>query len=150
MMAKKFLAAAIIALGFGGTAIAQDVLPSSATMREMAGIIYGQYGRIAKGEAPFDAAKVAALYATLTQAAAKAGDSFPATIKGKTSVNSRYAASPKVWDMPNEFNAEVAKLNKTIQDNKGNIATEAGFKTANAAINAACNSCHDTFRLRTN
>lgn len=150
MVARKFFIAAILLSGFGGIAVAQDVLPSTANMREMGGVVYREYGRLAKGEVPFDAAKVAALYATLTEAAAKSGDSFPATIKGKTSANSRYAASPKVWDMPNEFKAEIAKLNKALADNKGNIGTEAGFKTANTAINAACNSCHETFRLRTN
>ena len=150
MKGIKYIFAAACLFGFSGLAMAQEVLPSTATMRESGGGVYQDSRRIAKGDVAYDAAKVAALYATLVAAAAKAETSFPVTSKGKTSEKSRYASSPKVWDMPNEFKAEVAKLNKVLQDNKGNIGTEAGFKSAIAAINSSCDSCHDTFRLRTN
>lgn len=150
MKGKKLSLALFAALGMTGVALAQDVLPSSANMRELGTVVYREFGRIAKGETPFDAAKVSALYDQLAAAAAKTGASFPESIKGKTSPNSRYASLPKVWENAAEFKAAVDKLNATIAENKGKIGTEAGFKEANAAIGNACNACHDNFRQRVN
>ena len=50
--------------------------------------------------------------------------------------------------MPREFNAEIAKMIKAIEDNRGKVTSLEGLKAAYPAVNAACNSCHETFRLR--
>jgi len=140
------LAGAVVAVT---TAQAQsDVLPSTVVMRDMGQAFYRDLNNMVKGEAPFDKAKAEEAYAKLTAAAAKISTSFPDTIQGKTSANTRFSSSPKVWEDKAGFGAASAKLTKEISDNRGKIDTLDGLKATYPAINNACGGCHEVFRLR--
>lgn len=100
-------------------------------------------GAMVKGDLPYDAAKAAVIFKSYTDGAAKFGSMFPAgTENGDTK------ATPAVWSDRAGFDAAVSKFKADIAANIGTIGTEAGFKTAMAAVADNCRTCHQTFRQR--
>lgn len=95
---------------------------------------------IAKGEKPFDAAKVKAASEILSGNMEKALTHFPAgSNKGDTE------ALPKIWQTPDDFKAQGAKL---ITDSKAltTVASAADLGKALGVIGKDCKSCHDSYR----
>jgi cytochrome c556 len=117
-------------------------------MRQMANPMYRDLNGMVKGEMPFDEAKATQAINQLSEAGAKISTAFPESSKGKTSPETRYSASPKVWTDKADFDARAARLVKAIGDNKDKIKTLDGLKAAYPAINDACNACHQDYRLR--
>ncbi|WP_341988872.1 cytochrome c [Azorhizobium sp. AG788] len=100
-------------------------------------------GAMVKGEAPYDAAKAAAIFKTYADGAAKYGALFPA---GSDAGDTK--AAPAIWSDRAGFDAALAKFKADIAANVGAIGTEAGFKTAMAAVGDNCRTCHQTYKLR--
>ena len=148
MIIRTVLAATAVAIGLSSAVAQSDLLPSTKLMREQGQHLYRGLNLMAKGEVPYDQAKTDELFAKLIETASKIPAAFPESSKGKTPPDARYSASPKVWDNKAEFNARAAKLAKELQDNRAKAITLDGLKAAYTAVNAACNSCHDDFRLR--
>jgi cytochrome c556 len=148
MLTRFVVALAGVAVAVTAVHAQSDVLPSTAVMRDMGQAFYRDLNNMVKGEAPYDQAKAAEAYAKLTAAAAKISASFPESSKGKTSANTRFSASPKVWEDKAAFDAAAAKLTKEIADNRGKVGTLDGLKAAYPAVSNACNACHEGFRLR--
>jgi cytochrome c556 len=142
------LAAAAVAVGLTSAMGQADLLPSTKLMRDQGQALYRTLNSMVKGEAPFDAAKADEAFAKLIADANMISEAFPESSKGKSSPNSRYSASPKVWSNQAEFNEHAAKLKKVLQDNRAKAKTLDGLKEAYPAVNGACNSCHDDFRVR--
>jgi cytochrome c556 len=137
-----------IAVLLASSAIAQEVLPSTALMGEQANYLYRELNSMVKGEKPFDASKADQMVANLITTARKIPTTFTADLKGKSSANSRYAASPKVWENKPDFDSHAAKLLQVLEENRSKVQTLEGLKAAYPAINGACNSCHETYRSR--
>lgn len=98
---------------------------------------------IAKGEAPFDAAKVQAIFKTYADAAKKMPGLFPDTAKtgGET------AAAAKIWEDQAGFKAAFVKFEADA--NAGAAATDpAGFRTAFAKVTKNCGACHEIYRIK--
>lgn len=100
-------------------------------------------GAMVKGDVPYDAAKAAIIFKSYTDDAAKFGTLFPA---GSDTGDTK--ATPAVWSDRAGFDAAVAKFKADIAANIDKIGTEAGFKTAMAAVGDNCRTCHQTFRQR--
>lgn len=148
MIVRNVLVAAALAVGVG-TALAQsDVLPSTKLMKQQGQHLYRGLGSMVKGEAAFDQAKAEELFAKLVETSSKIAGAFPESSKGKAPPDARYAASPKVWEDKDEFSEHIAKLANTLRDNQPKAKSLEGLKAAYSAVNDACNSCHDIFRLR--
>src|SRR5262249_49916357 len=79
---------------------------------------------IAKGEAPFDLAKVQAIFATFVDAAGKAPALFPDNSKtgGKTE------ALPAIWKNKADFEARLAKLGADAKAAQTDVKDLATFK----------------------
>lgn len=100
-------------------------------------------GAMVKGDVAYDAAKAATIFKSYTDGAAKFGSLFPAgTENGDTK------AAPAIWSDRAGFDAAVTKFKADIAANVGSIGTEAGFKTAMAAVGDNCRTCHQTYKLR--
>ena len=100
-------------------------------------------GAMVKGDLPYDAAKAAVIFKSYTDGSAKFGALFPAgTENGDTK------AAPAIWTDRAGFDAALAKFKADIAANVGSIGTEAGFKTAMAAVGDNCRTCHQTYKLR--
>jgi len=152
-MRKSWIAAGFLAAGVAaaGSAMAQsELLQSTVLMRQLGTTVYRNVNSIVKGETPYDQAKVDQLLKDLSASAAKISAAFPAGDKGKESQGSRYVASPKVWETRADFDAKAANMVKVAQEAQAKSKSLDDFKVAAAAINAACDSCHDTYRVRKN
>jgi cytochrome c556 len=97
---------------------------------------------IAKGEAPFDLAKVQAVFATFMEAAEKAPALFPDNSKtgGKTE------ALPAIWKNKPDFEARFAKFGADAKSAQAEIKDLATFKTRwSAIIRNNCTGCHEKY-----
>ncbi|MGQ3675585.1 c-type cytochrome [Xanthobacter sp. TB0139] len=122
---------------------AENVLQQRQTlMKEMGGQM--KIGAdMAKGNIPFDAAKAEAIFTTLQNNMKGYADLFPAgSDVGETK------AEPAVWSDRAGFEAAIAKFEASVAENRTAGVTEAGFKTAFAAVGEGCRSCHQTFKAR--
>ena len=81
--------------------------------------------------------------------ARKIPSTFSDNLKGKSSPDSRYTASPKVWENKADLSTPHAtKLIQALEDNRSKVQTLDGLKAAYPVINGACNGCHETYRVR--
>ena len=100
---------------------------------------------MAKGEAPFDAAKVATIFSTFADAAAKMPSLFPDNSKtgGDT------AALPEVWANKPDFEAKMAQFGKNSNAAKTEIKDADTFKAKWGAFTKDnCGGCHEKYRLK--
>jgi cytochrome c556 len=100
---------------------------------------------MAKGEAPFDAAKVATIFTTFADAATKMPSLFPENSKtgGDT------AASPEVWANKADFDAKMAQFGKNSNAGKTEIKDADTFKAKWGAFTKDnCGGCHEKYRLK--
>lgn len=98
---------------------------------------------IAKGDVPFDAAKVAAAYKTMEDSFAKSKTSFPDDSKSGGDT----AALPAVWEKKADF---MAKFDKAIADVKKTAAAAKdldGLKANHGEFaKGTCGGCHKDYR----
>ena len=141
---------AVAAAAIGATAVwAQSTaLPSTTIMKELGQSAYGVLNRMVKGEIPYDQAKADEALAKMAAAAPKIPEAFPASSKGKSTPDSRFQASSKVWDTRSDFEEYAANLTKAITDNRGKVTSLDGLKAAYPALVENCDGCHKDYRLR--
>ena len=97
---------------------------------------------IAKGEAPFDLAKVQAIFATFMEAAEKAPALFPDNSKtgGKTE------ALPAIWKNKPDFEARLAKFGADAKAAQAEVTDLATFKERwSGLIRNNCTGCHEKY-----
>lgn len=127
-----------IAQGAGGAAAIAD---RKAAMKAVAGA-NKSLADTAKGDVPFDAAKVSAAFKTIEENLVKSKTLYPdGSDKGADT-----AALPAVWQKKADFQA---KFDKAIADAKSAAAastTEAAFKDQHKAFVANCGGCHKDYR----
>jgi len=98
-------------------------------------------GAIAKGEAPFDLAKVQASLKTIESTAAKAKTVFPADSKdGDT------AALPVAFTNQADLFAKFDKMGADAKAAQAAIKDEASFKAEWPKVVASCGGCHKVYR----
>lgn len=139
---KRFVAAAIL-VAFGATAaFAGAIEDREALMKGVAGATKTLTG-YAKGETPFDAAKVKELLKVYVDASAKLPTLFPDDSKtgGETT------AAPKIWEDMAGFKTAAAKLGTDATAAEAATDT-ASFAKAFGVITANCGSCHGTYRVK--
>jgi cytochrome c556 len=97
---------------------------------------------IAKGDAPFDAAKVQTIFVTFVEAAEKAPALFPDNSKtgGKTE------ALPAIWKNKADFEARLAKFGADAKAAQADVKDLATFKALWAGlIRKNCTGCHEKY-----
>lgn len=141
---RPLLLAALVLPFVAVTAGAQsDPIKERQAIMKQIGDQTGAGAAMLKGEAPFDAAKAAAIFKTYTEGGAKFGTLFPeGSDKGDTK------ALPAVWSNRAGFDAELAAFNKAVAAGAPNIATADGFKNAFSAVAQTCRTCHSTYKAR--
>jgi cytochrome c556 len=147
-MKRAIVSAVFVCCGLSFAFGQSAQLPSTQLMKQQGQLLYRDLNAMVKGEAAFDPAKATLLVANLVETAAKIPEAFPETSKGKTSADSRYAASPKVWEMQAEFRRDAARLAEVLAEYRQKAGSPDELKATYSAINNACNACHETFRLR--
>ncbi len=97
---------------------------------------------IAKGDAPFDAAKVQTIFATFLDAAEKAPALFPDNSKkgGKTE------ALPAIWKNKADFEGRFAKFGADAKAAHADVKDLATFKALwSGLIRKNCTGCHEKY-----
>jgi cytochrome c556 len=141
-MVRVMLAAGALVLAATVAAAQSDAIAARKALMKANGEQAKVGAAIAKGEAPFDAAKVQTIFATFVNAADKAPALFPDNSKtgGKTE------ALPAIWRNKVDFEARLAKFGadaKAAQDEVKDLAT---FKAVwSGLIRKNCTGCHEKY-----
>ena len=141
----RFLALSLAIFAAALTAAHADpIADRKALMKERGGLV-GQIAPIAKGEQPFDAAKVAEVFTAL-QANAEKFDvdaRFPADSKtGDTK------ASPKIWEDMAGFKAQAEKYKADVTAAAAAKPQDIdAFRAEFGKVTANCGACHQAWRL---
>ena len=94
--------------------------------------------RMAKGDTPFDLAKVQASFATFQTEAAKLKTLFPEDSKTGGDTD----ASAKIWADKPAFDAVIDKFIALSKESSDASKDEASFKLAFPKASESCNNCH--------
>ncbi|MGB8819178.1 MAG: cytochrome c [Rhizobiaceae bacterium] len=143
-MKKLFLALTLSAVA--ATVTFAGPLEDREVIMKSFGKAVGSVAPIAKGEAPFDAAVVAAAFATINENAAKIDVAalFPA---GSNTGES--TASPKIWEDLAGFTAGMDKFKAdAAAAAAANPADLAAFQAEFGKLTKNCGTCHETFRIK--
>ncbi len=141
LCAATLVAAAL----FGSAASAQnlDAIKARKEVLKSFGAANKEPAAMAKGEAPFDIAKVQATLKAFQIGAPKLEPLFSddAKIGGDTE------ALPNIWENKKDFNERFVKLAAAAKAAEGSITDEASFKGAwPALLGENCSSCHKVYR----
>jgi len=149
MIIRRLVVLSTFIAVWASSVMAQELLPSTVLMRDMSNSFYRDLNSMVKGETPFDAKKAESAFRNLSAGAGKISATVNQSLKGKSSPDSRYAASPKVWENRADFDAQAAKLVQVLQESQPKAGTPEGLKAVYSSVNNACNSCHENYRVRT-
>ena len=144
-ISKTLVAGLALAIAAAATAQGTDPIAQRQAIMKQNGKDTKALAGYVKGETPYDAAAVTALFAEMNAGASKFGGLFPATSKsgGKTE------AAPAIWEKPADFQAAVAKFQAdTLAAANAKPATVDDLKIAFGKVTANCKSCHETFRVK--
>ncbi len=145
-MKRVLVAAAVLTLGVSAVMAQQDVAVSQQNlMKSQARNMYGVVLKMVKGETPFDKAAADAALKALADDVAKIPTVFTTNPKEDV-VNASFGASQKIWQNKADFDAKVPAVSKAIADAR--FTDAAGLKVAYDAIQAKCNDCHETYRVK--
>ncbi len=143
-MIRTVLVVASLGLGLT-TVLAQSdpIADRKATMKGV-GAATGQGAAMAKGEAPFDAAKAQTIFKVYVDASKKMAALFPDSSKtgGETT------AAPKIWEDQAGFKVAFAKFEADATAAAGAAKDLDSFRTAFGAVTKNCGSCHETYRIK--
>lgn len=140
---KRLVVAAVL-VAFGATAAyAGPIEDRQALMKDGVAATTKTLTGYAKGETPFDAAKVKALLQVYVDASAKLPGLFPEDSK----TGHDTTAAPKIWEDMAGFKVAIAKLGTDATAAEAATDT-ASFAKAFGVITANCGSCHGTYRIK--
>jgi cytochrome c556 len=141
MKLKAAIVGAVLIVGLGAAVAQGDVVAQRQAILKSFGAGVGDPGKMLRGEAPFDLAKVKAVLATVKADAPKLGALFPDTSLGGTS-----KALPLIATERDKFAAIFTKLAADANAVDAAITNEATFKTEFPKVLANCGACHRVYR----
>jgi cytochrome c556 len=144
-MNRIVLAVGAVALAVTAVAAQSDPIAARKALMKKNGDEAKIATAMAKGEAPFDAAKVQTVFATFADSAAKAPALFPDNSKtgGET------AALPAIWENKADFDARLAKFGSAAKEAEGKVKDLDSLKaTWGAFAKDNCGGCHEKYRAK--
>jgi cytochrome c556 len=109
--------------------------------------MYGVILKMTKGEIPYDKKAADAAIAALQESVPTIPKVFETNPKEDV-VNATYGSSQKIWQNKADFDSKVPAVSKAIADVKGSVKDVASLKVAYDTIQAKCNDCHETYRVK--
>ena len=146
-MTRIVLAVAAVALAVTAVAAQSDPIAARKALMKANGDQAKIGAAMAKGEAPFDAVKAQAIFATFVDAATKAPALFPDNSKtgGET------AALPAIWENKADFDARLTKFGADAKAAQSAVKDLDTFKaTWGGLLKDNCGGCHEKYRLKKN
>jgi cytochrome c556 len=144
-MTRIVLAAAAVALAVTAVAAQSDPIAARKALMKKNGDEAKIVTAMVKGEAPFDATKAQAAFATFADSAAKATALFPDNSKtgGDT------AALPAIWENKADFDARLTKFGAAAKEAEGKVKDLDGLKaTWGGFAKENCGGCHEKYRVK--
>jgi cytochrome c556 len=144
-MTRIVLAAAAVALAVTAVAAQSDPIAARKALMKQNGDQAKIVATMVKGDAPFDAAKAQAAFATFADAATKAPALFPETSKtgGET------AALPAIWENKADFDARLVKFGVDSKAAQSAVKDLDTFKaTWGSLLKNNCGGCHEKYRQK--
>ncbi len=142
-MKSMILSLAMVAAAMS-VASADPIADRKALMKERGGLV-GQIAPIAKGEQPFDAAKVAEVFTALQANAEKYDVDALFTADSKTGDTK---ASPKIWDDMAGYKAAADKYKADVTAAAAAKPQDLdAFRAEFGKVTANCGGCHQAWRL---
>jgi cytochrome c556 len=141
-MVRVMLAAAALVLAASLAVAQSDPIAARKALMKANGQQAKIGAAIAKGEAPFDAAKVEVIFKTFAEAAEKAPTLFPDNSKtgGKTE------ALPAIWKNKADFESRLAKFGEDVKAARTEVKDLASFKAVwSGLIRKNCTGCHEKY-----
>lgn len=145
MLMRKALTAAasgVVMLAIAGAAYAGAIEDRQAAMKEV-GKAIGELAKIAKKEAPFDAAVVKTNAEIIAQKLESAKAMFPDDSKPGGAVETW--AKAEIWTDRATFDALDAKAQEAAKKMAA-VTSEADFGPALGELGGSCKACHEKFR----
>ena len=144
-MLRILLAVSAVAVGITAVVAQSDPIAARKALMKKNGDEAKIGAAMAKGEAPFDAAKVQTIFATFADAAAK----MPALFPDNSKTGGDTAALPAIWENKADFDARFAKFGKDAKETAGKIKDLDSFKsTWGPFLKDNCGGCHEKYRLK--
>ena len=145
-MRRVLIAAAVLGLGASAVLAQQEVAVQQQNLMKSQGrSMYGVVLKMVKGDTPFDKAAADAALKALADDVAKIPTVFTTNPKEDVK-DATFGASQKIWQNKADFDAKVPPVTKAIADVK--FTDAASLKVAYDAIQAKCNDCHETYRVK--
>ncbi|WP_332683076.1 c-type cytochrome [Bosea sp. (in: a-proteobacteria)] len=143
-MIRTVLVALGLAIGVSAVVAQSNPIAERKEAMKGVGAATRQAAAIAKGEAPFDAAKVQAVFKTYGEAAKKVPTLFPESSRsgGETT------AAAKIWEDHAGFKAAFAKFDADVTKASATATDLASFRTAFGDVTKNCGACHETYRIK--
>jgi cytochrome c556 len=140
------IAAALLGLGpTSAFASGDDTIKArQACMKAQGAAVFGLFFPIMKGEKPYDAAGVKTAYDAMEAACADWNNFW--TEDSMTSTTLKTKIKPEILTDKAGFD-QVSNAAYEAITALGKTSDEAGFKAALPAVGAACQGCHEKFRL---
>ncbi len=143
-MKKLLLAFSLVALS--ATSSFSDPYADRSAIMKAIGKAVGSVAPIAKGEVPFDAAAVAAAFATINENAQKVDVAVLFPVGSNTGEST---AAPKIWEDAAGFQAAMDKFKAdTAAAVAANSADLATFQAQFGAVTKNCGACHEVYRIK--
>ena len=142
-MTRIILAVAAFAIGVGAVAAQQlDVIAQRKALMKQDGDRAKLLAAMARGDAPFDAAKAKAAFAGFVEVAEKSQTLFPDDSKtgGDTTAHSR------IWENKADFNARLTQFGADSKAAEASVQDLASLKAAVAVVSKSCSGCHELYR----
>jgi len=148
VMRRTALVIGTLLLGIGTVMAQQEVAVQQQNLMKAQGKdMYGVFGKMLKGEIPYDQAAVDSALADLQTQIPKIANTFTKNPKQDV-VNASFGSSPKIWQNKADFDSKIPPVSKAIEEQKGKIKDSASLKAAYDAIQEKCTGCHDTYRVK--
>jgi cytochrome c556 len=147
-MRRTALVIGTLLFGIGAVMAQQEVAVQQQNLMKAQGKdMYGVFGKILKGEIPYDQAAVDAALADLEVQVTKIATTFTPNPKQDVK-GASFGASQKIWKNKSDFDSKIPPVSKAIAEQKGTIKDSASLKTAYDAIQDKCTGCHDDYRVK--
>ena len=144
-MLRIVLAAGAVALGITAVVAQSDPIAARKALMKKNGEEAKVGAAMAKGEAPFDAAKVMAIYATFADSAGK----MPALFPDNSQTGGETAALPSIWENKADFDARFTKFGEAAKAAESAVKDLDSLKaTWGPFLKDNCGGCHEKYRQK--
>ncbi|TCR63374.1 cytochrome c [Bosea sp. BK604] len=143
-MIRVALVAACLTIGLSAVVAQTNPIVERQNTMKSIGAATRDGAAIAKGEAPFDAAKVQAIFKTYSDSAKKMATLFP----DGSQTGDKTTAAPKIWEDQAGFKASLAKFDSEASAASAAATDLASFRTGFGNVTKNCGTCHETYRVK--